>query len=124
MSCHHAYNPMHEACKIFIRSISISHVVGKDRATADVLSRAPVSGGVGGLQEEEIELYVDSVIASLPGTETRLREIQKHQGNDTIFQQLSKFCTEGWPDKFSIDRAFQPYLWFSGDLTVQKGLLP
>lgn len=55
--------PTHEAYKIFVRSISISHVAGKDIATADVLSRAPVSSGVGGLQEEEI--YVDSVIASL-----------------------------------------------------------
>lgn len=65
-------------------SYTISHVAGKDIATADVLSRAPVSNINEGLHENEINLYVDSVIASLPATEKRLREIQTHQDNDTI----------------------------------------
>ena len=83
-------------------SYTISHVAGKDIAMADVLSRAPVSSGAEGPQEEEINLYVDSIITSLPATEKRLRKIQTHQDDDTILQQLKKFCVEGWPDKFSI----------------------
>ncbi|KAL3978677.1 hypothetical protein ACER0C_019739 [Sarotherodon galilaeus] len=104
-------------------SYTISHVPGKDIATADVLSRAPVGDTTEGLPEEEINLYVESVIASLPATEPRLREIQTHQDNDSILSQLKKFCVEGWPDKYSIERVFQPYLPFSGDLTVHNGLL-
>lgn len=81
---------------------TISHVAGKDIATADVLSRAPVSHTAEGLQEEEINLSVDSVVASLPATEKRLREIQRHQENDSTLHHLKKFCVEGWPDNFSI----------------------
>ncbi len=102
---------------------TISHVAGKDIATADVLSRAPVSHTAEGLQEEEINLYVDSVVANLPATEKRLRKIQRHQDDDPTLQHLKKFCVEGWPDKFSINKVFQPYLPFSGVLTIQDGLL-
>ncbi len=98
-------------------------MAGKDIATADVLSRAPVSHTAEGLQEEEINLYVDSVVANLPATEKRLREIQRHQDDDPTLQHLKKFCVEGWPDKFSINKVFQPYLPFSGVLTIQDGLL-
>lgn len=104
-------------------SYTISHVVDKDIATADVLSRAPVTNTEEGLPEEEIKLYVDSIVASLPATEKRLKEIQMHQDRDATVNQLKMFCTEGWPDKFSIERQYQPYLSFAGELTVQNGLL-
>uniref|UniRef100_A0A3Q2ZKC0 Gypsy retrotransposon integrase-like protein 1 n=2 Tax=Kryptolebias marmoratus TaxID=37003 RepID=A0A3Q2ZKC0_KRYMA len=104
-------------------SYSISHVAGKNIATADVLSRAPIFSQPGGPQEEEINLYVDSVVACLPATEPRLREIQRHQDDDNILKQLKTFCVEGWPDKHSTEKRFQPYLPFSGELTVQNGLL-
>ncbi|KAJ8406924.1 hypothetical protein AAFF_G00292000 [Aldrovandia affinis] len=104
-------------------SYTISHVPGKEIATADVLSRAPVDSTTEGLREEEINLYADSVIASLPATEKRLREIQTHQDNDDILRKLKQYCVEGWPDKFSIGRVFQPYLPFSDELRVQNGLL-
>ncbi len=84
-------------------SYTISHVAGKNIATADVLSRAPTSSATVGLSEEDINVYVDSVMACLPATEKRLMEIQKHQETDPILQQLRKYCAEGWPDKFSID---------------------
>lgn len=104
-------------------SYSISHVAGKDLATADVLSRAPLDGTSDGLQEEEINLYADSVVASLPATERRLQEIQRRQDEDAVLRQLKLYCSGGWPDKFSIRREFQPYLPFSGELTVHNGLL-
>ncbi|KAJ8405712.1 hypothetical protein AAFF_G00316920 [Aldrovandia affinis] len=101
--------------RLMIFSYTISHVPGKEIATADVLSRAPVDSTTEGLQEEKINLYADSVIASLPATEKRLREIQTHQDNDDILWQLKQYCVEGWPDKFSIGRVFQPHLPFSAD---------
>lgn len=104
-------------------SFTNSHVASKEIATTNVLPRAPVSHTADGLQEEEINLYMNSVIASLPATEKRLKEIQTHQDNDTILKQLKRFCVEGWPDKFSTGRVFQPYLPFSHELTVQNGLL-
>ncbi len=64
-----------------------------------------------GLSEEDIHFYVDSVMACLPPTEKRLMEIQKHQETDPIL------------DKFSIDQAFLTYWSFSGELSLQDGLL-
>lgn len=62
--------------------------------------------------------------------QTRLLEKRKfsttlcklwHKDNDKILIQLKKFCTEGWPDKFSIEWAFQPSLEFAGELTIRVG---
>ena len=62
-------------------SYTISHVPCncKDIATADVLSRAPIENTAEGLQEEEVSLYVDTVMANLPATDKRLKEIETHQ---------------------------------------------
>ncbi|KAI5621586.1 hypothetical protein C0J50_18855 [Silurus asotus] len=104
-------------------SYTISHVAGKNIATADVLSRAPVNCTAEGLSEKDIDLYADSVMASLPATEMRLKEIREHQDKDFILQQLKKYCVEGWPSKFLVDRTIQPYMAFSGSLCVHDGLL-
>ncbi|RVE55527.1 hypothetical protein OJAV_G00235410 [Oryzias javanicus] len=104
-------------------AFTISHVAGKNIATADVLSRAPVGEKDSDLSEEDINLYVDAVMSSLPATESRLQQIKTHQENDIIIRQLKKCCVEGWPDKFLADRSLQPYLQFSGDLSVHSGLL-
>ncbi|KAL7867548.1 hypothetical protein SRHO_G00089320 [Serrasalmus rhombeus] len=73
-------------------SYTISHVAGKNIATADVLSRAPVSYTEDELQQEEIDLYGDTVMASLPATEPRLQEIRTHQDSDPTLCQLKKHC--------------------------------
>ncbi|KAL7833199.1 hypothetical protein SRHO_G00302170 [Serrasalmus rhombeus] len=104
-------------------SYTISHVAGKNIATADILSRAPVSNTEDELQQEEIDLYVDTVMASLPATEPRLQEIRTHQDSDPTLCQLKKHCADGWPDRFSIKREIKPYLPFSGEFTVQNGVL-
>ncbi|XP_045898998.1 uncharacterized protein LOC123966985, partial [Micropterus dolomieu] len=100
----------------------ISHVAGKDIAAADVLSRASVSNAAEGLQEEEINLSVDSVMASLPATEKRLREIQRHQDDDATLQQLKKFCVEGWPDKFSIEECSSPICHFQSNGEAERAV--
>lgn len=64
-------------------------LAGKNIATADVLSRAPINSSAEGLSEKDIDLYADSVMASLPATEMRLKEIWEHQDKDFIRQQLS-----------------------------------
>lgn len=66
-------------------SYTTSHVAGREIATADVLSRAPVHSTAEGLHAEEINLYADSVLSGLPASEkTSLREIQTHRGNDEM----------------------------------------
>lgn len=69
----------------------ISHVAGKEIATADVLSRAPVHSPAEGPHTEEIDLYADSIIVGLTAIEKGLREIQPHQDNDEITRQLKLY---------------------------------
>ena len=70
-----------------------------------------------------MNLYVDTVMASLPATDKRLKEIETHQDKDTLLHTLKGYCQKGWPDKYSIQRAFCPHLQYSGELTVNEGLL-
>ncbi|KAI4897003.1 hypothetical protein NFI96_030791, partial [Prochilodus magdalenae] len=85
----------------------------KNIATADVLSRVPDNGQGENQPEEEINLYVNTVLSSLPATEKRLLEIQKHQENDAVLREVRKHCLEGWPNKFNIDDTVQQYYPFS-----------
>ncbi|KAI4904792.1 hypothetical protein NFI96_016112, partial [Prochilodus magdalenae] len=93
---------------------TVSHVPGKNIATADVLSRVPENGQGEKQPEEEINLYKNTVLSSLPATEKRLLEIQKHQENDAVLREVRKYCLEGWPNKFLIDGTVQQYYPFSG----------
>ena len=63
---------------------------GNDITTADVLSRAPIEDTAEGLQEEEVSLYVDTVMANLPATDKRLKEIETHQDKDTVSHTLKR----------------------------------
>jgi hypothetical protein len=59
---------------------TISHVPGKQLITADMLSRAPVSEQE--IEQEfcqEVETFIQNVVANLPASEARLEEISQHQ---------------------------------------------
>ncbi|KAL1255543.1 hypothetical protein QQF64_013604 [Cirrhinus molitorella] len=105
---------------------TISHVPGKHIATTDVLSRAPGEEKRDKDQqqnEEELNLYVNSVVTSLPATEKRLHEIQQHQEADPVLQLVKKYTLEGWPTKSRVEAMVLPYFQFAGELTVENGLL-
>ena len=76
-------------------SYIVAHVAAKDIATVVVLSRVPVNSTTEGLQEEEINPYVDSACYR-----EDVREIQTHQDKDDILDPTAKkYSVEGWPDK-------------------------
>ncbi|RXN25204.1 Retrovirus-related Pol poly from transposon opus [Labeo rohita] len=98
-------------------------VKGKSTATADVLSRAPGEGGGDTdkqQNEEELSLYVNLVVTSLPATEKRLHEIQQHQEADPILQLVKKYSLEGWHTKSRVEAMVQPYFQFAGELTDRR----
>lgn len=84
-----------------------------------MLSRAPINSAAKKLSKKDIDLYADSIMASL----VQMVQIQEHHDNDFILQHLKKYCVEGWPNKFSIDKALKPNLSFSGELSVPNELL-
>ena len=102
---------------------TISHVPGKNIATADVLSRAPERITGDRNLETEINLYVHQVMSNLPATEMRLQQIKDHQDRDDVLKQAKQYCNSGWPDKRSIQGPCYPYYQHAGDLTVENDLL-
>jgi len=46
-----------------------------------------------------------------------------HQDEDEIYSKLKKFCRDGWPEKHSLKFALLPYRQYSGEITVQQGIL-
>ena len=63
---------------------SISHVPGKSLATADCLSRAPVSSSTpeDDRFRQEVNTFVNMVIKTLPATEQRLEMIKALQEDE------------------------------------------
>lgn len=61
---------------------TISHVPGKSLVVADTLSRAPVTKHISehdNRQNEEIELYVNSVLSEVPARDNCLEEIRARE---------------------------------------------
>ena len=80
---------------------NIAHIPGKDLATADALSRAPVSTPTENDQQknDETQAYIDAVYSSLPATEKCIEEIKEQQQEDEVCRQLKAYCKHGWPAK-------------------------
>ena len=70
---------------------TISHVPGKSLVVADTLSRAPVTKHISehdNRQNEEIELYVNSVLSEVPASDKRLEEIRERQREDEVCREM------------------------------------
>ena len=104
---------------------TISHVPGKDMTIPDALSRAPSTEATlneKGFQDE-VNAYVNVAIKNLPASQRRIQQIRKHQEEDAVLRQVSKFCYCGWPDTKNIPNEIKPYHSVSSELSVEKGLL-
>ncbi|XP_021340087.1 uncharacterized protein K02A2.6-like [Mizuhopecten yessoensis] len=105
----------------------IGHVPGKSLHTADALSRAPLCQVT--KEEEEFQstvgAYVDSVMESLPATETRLDDIRRCIHDDSVLSIIVEYCLSGWPgfENPAINIATRPYWQIREELTVCQGLL-
>ena len=96
----------------------VSPVPGKSLITADALSRAPVEQQDGqSSTEEEIDLYVQHVFASLPASNTQLERIKEKQEEDDVCKKLKQYCREGWPDRTTLLR-------YTVYKSVKRGLNP
>uniref|UniRef100_A0A5S6Q698 RNA-directed DNA polymerase n=1 Tax=Trichuris muris TaxID=70415 RepID=A0A5S6Q698_TRIMR len=113
--------------KIICFNFSISHVPGKELATADTLSRAAVSQPCERDDDfvTEVTNYVNCVIANGNATENRLKEIAKLQAEDNTCRRLIAMCTSEWPPvKNSVIPECQPFWPHRYHLTLsEQGLL-
>ena len=106
-------------------TFTVTHIPGKDLTIADTLSRAPTATASDADTQfyQDTEMFVNTVMSSLPATEKRLAEIMQKQEEDEVCRQLKQFCQAGWPDQHEVPEALKPYYSVSAELTIYKGLL-
>ena len=81
------------------------------------------TNGMATVPEEEMNIYVDSVLDSLPVSDVKLMEIKEAWDEDPVCRQIKSYCLEGWPDKFHLNDALKPYWSARGELTTVHGIL-
>ena len=103
----------------------IHHTPGKDLHLADTFSRAPTNTpGVNRVTfTQEIESFLETVIAALPASPDRLQQYQDAQSSDAICLTLQKYCTSCWPDKRRLSSNIKPYWKYWGELTIVDNML-
>ena len=102
---------------------TISHVPGKHLMAADALSRAPSQSTCIPEREEEINLYVESVLFQLPASDKRLEEISVQQKEDPVCRKPMDYCEEGWPDTHKLPNSLIPYWSSRGEISMVRGIL-
>lgn len=111
--------------KLMRFTFTVSHIPGKDLTIADTLSRAPTATASNTDTQlcDDTEMFVSTIMSTLPATEQRLTEIIKKQEEDELCTQLKRYCQSGWPDKYQVPQALKPYYSVSAELTIQHGIL-
>ena len=103
---------------------SISHVPGKSLTTADALSRAPIRTSQHvGLSKQEVDAFVNLVVANMPATEKCLDNIRQKQEEDEACKQIMSYCQNSWPAKEHVPPSVKQFYPFRDELTVVNGLL-
>ena len=105
-------------------SYTISHVPEKDLVIPDPLSRAPIYRKVSCEEqalEDDVKAYVD-FLKSPHYRESSTRNSEKLQQGE-VCRQIMSHCENGWPERQCVKEAVKPYYQFSGELSVQQGLL-
>ena len=79
----------------------IVHVPGKELYTADALSRAPLTSMTADdtYFQQEVKIYANFVMTSLPASDQKLDFIRRHQEEDEVCRQLRTYVEEVWPEK-------------------------
>ena len=103
----------------------IKHVPGKKVYIADALSRLQTRNQTvkPTIDDDEMHAHVESVISSLPASDTRLQQIMEAQEEDPVCRQINAYYCEGWPDKYSLNDAVKSYWSSRGELSVAQNIL-
>ena len=70
------------------------------------------------IANDEMTAHVASVITGLPAPDTRLQQIIEAQEEDPVCSQIKTYCSEGWPNKHSVNDAMKPYWSTRGEVTA------
>lgn len=99
------------------------HISGKQLVVPDTLSRSPLSENTNDA-EEEVNLYVNSVVRSLPISDRRLERVWVTTAEDPELSEVLRKTQYGWPDyEKSIEIEIRPYFTARSELSVWNSIL-
>ena len=105
---------------------SMIHVPGKEMYTSNTLSRLmtriSVSKDVNKFNEET-EVYVCSILDSLPVSDIKLQQIIEAQDNDEVYKTIKQYHFENWPERLLLPSAIRPYWTDHAHLTVVQNVV-
>ena len=83
----------------------ITHVPGKQLYLADTLSRMQRKHQTTHptIREEEMNIYIASVLKTLPISDTNLQQVKEAEDEDEVCKNIKAYCLEGWPDKHTVN---------------------
>ena len=112
-------------CLVWFHFKEVNYLPGMEVYIADGLSRmqADNPNTRATVPEEEMNIYVDSVLDSLLVSDVKLMEIKEAQDEDPVCKKIKIYSMEGWPDKFHLHDAIKPYWAVRGELSVVHGVL-
>ena len=82
----------------------VNHVPGKEMYIADALSRmqAENSNRMATVPEGEMNIFVDSVLDSLPVADVKLMEIKEAQDEDSVCQHIKNYAWKAGQTNFTL----------------------
>ena len=103
----------------------LTHVPVKEHYTPHALSRMQSvnHSGQATIPDEEMNIYIASVIDTLPISDAKLQQVREAQDEDKVCRKIKSYCQEGWPEKFMLHDAIKPYWSVRGELTIVQGVL-
>lgn len=110
--------------RLFRFSYDVTYVPGRNQASADALSRAPVDCPLSIADIElasAVEEFAVNSVVSLPASEKRFIEIREGQKVDPIISKVRDFCLSGWPK--DVPQEFRSYYSVSAELSIVDDLL-
>jgi len=87
-------------------------------------SQVPKSDGDDNMpqSQEEVEVFTDAVVSSLPASAQRLQMYHKCQAEDSECTRVQEHCRTGWPVKSLIEPDLLPYWKARSSLKTYKDL--
>ena len=102
-------------------NFTLEHASGTTMKVADALSRASINDDDAEISDEEMKYYVNSVISTLPISESKMKQLQSETEKDVILKEVKKYVLEGWPNKVQTNVA--QYRNIRDELSYAQGVL-
>ena len=106
--------------------MTLTYLPGKLLVTADTLSRAtdPNRSSDQFSKSLDVELYVSSIVSTMPFTDSRLSEVRDQTKTDPVLCTLKQVILDGWPNsKAQCDPDIVPFWNVRDELSVASDII-